>query len=85
MNLSAGSVLRRLYRAALAAVDPRRSVAKALSEPAVAKALRGARRVGVFAVGKAAAGMFEAAAKPGWKGLVVLPRGYPPPARAGAT
>ena len=85
MNVSAGSVLRRLYRAALAAVDPRQSVAKALSEPAVAKALRGARRVGIFAVGKAAAGMFEAAARPGWKGLVVLPRGYPPPARAGAT
>lgn len=85
MNLSAGTVLRRLYRSALASVDPRRSVAKALSEPAVAEALRGADQVGIFAVGKAAAGMFEAAARPGREGLVVLPRGYPPPSRGDAT
>jgi glycerate 2-kinase len=85
MNESAGPLLRRLYRAALSSVDPRRSVAEALSEPAVAKALRGARRVGIFAVGKAAAGMFDAAAKAGRKGLVVLPRGYSAPSRAGVT
>ena len=85
MNASAGPLLRRIYRAALASVDPRRCVAAALSEPAVAKALREARRVGVFAVGKASAGMFEAAAKRGRKGLVVLPRGYPAPSRKGAT
>jgi glycerate 2-kinase len=85
MNVSAGALLRRLYRAALASVDPRRSVAEALSEPAVAKALREARRVGIFAVGKAAAGMFDAAAKPGRKALVILPRGYPAPSRTGAT
>jgi glycerate 2-kinase len=85
MNPAAGPLLRRLYRAALASVDPRRSVAQALSDPAVAKALRGARRVGIFAVGKAAAGMYEAAARPGRTGLVVLPRGYPPPSRADPT
>lgn len=84
MNGSPGALLRRLYRAALASVDPRRSVAQALSEPAVAKPLRRARRVGVFAVGKAAAGMFEAAATPARKGLVVIPRGHPAPSRPGA-
>ena len=78
--------LGRLYRAALAAVDPRLVTAAGLRERAVAKPLREARRVGVFAVGKAAAGMFEAAAAPGRKGLVILPRGYPaPPSRPGAT
>ena len=85
MNASDGPLLRRLYRAALASVDPRRCAAAALSEPAVAKALREARRVGVFAVGKAAAGMFEVAAKAGREGLVVLPRGYPAPSQKGAT
>lgn len=78
-------LLSRLYRAALASVDPRRCVAAALAEPAVAKALGRARRVGIFAVGKAAAGMFDAAAAPGRRGLVVLPRGHPPPTRRGAT
>jgi glycerate 2-kinase len=85
MKPAPGALLRRLYRAALAAVDPRRTVATALSEPAVARALRDADQVGIFAVGKAAAGMLEAAARPGWKALVVLPRGYPPPSRGNAT
>ncbi len=84
MNAPAARVLSRLYRAALDSVDPRRSVAAALREPAVARALRRARRVGIFAVGKAAAGMFDAAARPGREGLVVLPRGYPAPSGAGA-
>ncbi len=81
---AAARLLSRLYRAALEAVDPRRSVAAVLREPAVARALLGARRVGIFAVGKAAAGMFDAAARAGREGLVVLPRGYPAPVRPGA-
>lgn len=84
MNRETDSLLRALYRAALAAVDPRRSVADALSRQDVAIALAGARRVGVFAAGKAATGMFLAGWRPGREGLVVLPRGYPAPApRAG--
>jgi glycerate 2-kinase len=77
-------VLRALFRAALAAVDPRRAVATALSKPDVARALSGARRVGVFAAGKAAAGMFRAAWREGREGLIVLPKGDPaPPNRRG--
>ena len=85
MNEPPSLLLRRLYRAALASVDPRRCVAAARAVPAGARAIREARRVGIFAVGKAAAGMFEAAAAPGRRGLVVLPRGHPPPTRRGAT
>ena len=84
MNTPGTRFLRGLYRAALAAVDPRHCVSVALGEPAVARAIRSARRVGVFAVGKAAAGMFDAAAVGGRKGLVVLPRGHPGPSRPGA-
>jgi hydroxypyruvate reductase len=84
MNAPGARFLLGLYRAALAAVDPHRCVAAALAEPAVARALRNARRVGVFAAGKAAAGMFDAATAAGRKGLVVLPRGHPPPSRPGA-
>jgi glycerate 2-kinase len=86
MNREADVLLRSLYRAALAAVEPRRSVAKALSRRDVAKALADARRVGIFAAGKAATGMFRGAWKPGRDGLVVLPRGYSaPPRKAGVT
>ena len=85
MNEPPSLLLRALYRAALASVDPRRCVAAALADPAVARAIRRARRVGIFAVGKAAAGMFDAAAAPGRRGLVVLPRGHPAPSRSGAT
>ena len=84
MNAPGARFLLAFYRAALAAVEPRRCVSAALAEPAVARALRNARRVGVFAAGKAAAGMFDAAAASGRKGLVVLPRGHLPPARPGA-
>jgi glycerate-2-kinase len=70
-----------MYRAALAAVDPHRSVAEALSRRDLADAMARARRVGVFAAGKAAAGMFRAAWRPGRDGLVVLPKGFPPPPR----
>jgi glycerate-2-kinase len=85
MNEPPALLLRRLYRAALASVDPHRCVAAALGEPAVAQAIGRARRVGIFAVGKGAAGMFDAATAPGRRGLVVLPRGHPPPRRRGAT
>jgi len=51
----------------------------------VARAIGRARRVGIFAVGKAAAGMFDVAAAPGRRGLVVLPRGHPAPVARGAT
>jgi len=69
--------LRRLFSAALAGVDPERSVAAALSRPDVVRALGGARRVGVFAAGKAAAGMARAAVSRLGPVplLVVLPRG----------
>lgn len=80
MNRDADRLLRALHRAALSAVDPRRSTATALSRRDVSGALRGAFRVGVFAAGKAAAGMFRAAWRPGRDGLVVLPRGYAAPA-----
>jgi hydroxypyruvate reductase len=81
MNRSAGTLLRALLRAALAAVDARRATASALSRRDVARVLRGARRVGIFACGKAATGMFEAAWRPGRDALVVLPLGYPAPRR----
>jgi hydroxypyruvate reductase len=81
MNRDAMRLLRALFRAALAAVDPRRSVAGALSRPDVKGALARGRRVGVFAAGKAAEGMFLAAWRPGREGLVVLPKGFPPPPR----
>lgn len=79
-------ILRVLYRAALAAVDPQRAVAEAISRRDVKRSLSRARRVGVFAAGKAAAGMFEAAWQPGREGLVVLPTGFPAPrSRAGVS
>jgi hydroxypyruvate reductase len=85
MNASASALLRSLYSAALAAVEPGRAVAAALADRAVSKRLVSARRVGIFAVGKAAAGMFAAAWKPGREALVVLPRGYAAPRRPGIT
>jgi glycerate 2-kinase len=80
---AARRLLARLYRSSLRGVDPRRGVARALAQPAVARGLDRADRLGVFAVGKAAAGMLAGAA--GWfeRGLAVLPRGYPIPRVAG--
>lgn len=72
-----------LYRAALKGVDPRERVARALAEPEVRDALRGAREVGVFAVGKAAAGMLRGARGFASRGLAILPRGFPYPALSG--
>ena len=73
-----------MYRAALTAVDPGRAVAEALAERDVARILTRARNVGIFAAGKAAAGMFRTAWREGREGLVVLPKGHPaPPKRPG--
>src|SRR5690242_18012918 len=55
------SVLRSLYEAALAGVDPGSAVARELARPEVGDRLGRARRVGIFAAGKAAAGMARAA------------------------
>jgi glycerate 2-kinase len=69
--------LRALWDAALDGVDPDRAVRSALTRPDVERRLAGARRVGVFAVGKAAAPMARAAVKTLGRvpRLVVLPRG----------
>ncbi|HEX7254271.1 MAG TPA: DUF4147 domain-containing protein, partial [Thermoanaerobaculia bacterium] len=69
-----------MYRAALEGVDPRRAVKRSLSDPEIGRALAKARRIGMFAVGKAARGMAEGARSIAWDaGLAVLPRGYPRP------
>jgi glycerate-2-kinase len=83
MNAKPVDLLPALYRAALRAVDPERATREALAIAEVVQAVRNARRVGVFAVGKGAAGMLRAAWKPGRDGLVVLPRGYQAPRRRG--
>jgi hydroxypyruvate reductase len=76
MNRTQRGLLRRLYGAALGAVDAEGAVAKALASAAVARTLRG-RRVGVFAAGKAAAPMARAALRglPKAPALVIVPRG----------
>jgi hydroxypyruvate reductase len=72
-------LLETLYRASLAAADPEAGVRRALADPAVRRALRSARRIGVFAAGKAAAGMARAALArvSAASALVVLPAGHP--------
>lgn len=84
MNRAQKKLLAGLYRAALLGVDPSRAVSAALAEPAVATTLGRARRVGVFAVGKAAAGMYRGAAGAGEAALIVLPKGYSSAATDGA-
>jgi len=69
--------LRSLYAAALAGADPALAVTQALRLDRVEQALRSARRLGVFAVGKAAGPMLEAA--PAGDALAILPEGYSPP------
>lgn len=70
--------LRALWEAALDGVDPERVARAALARPDVERRLASARRIGVFAVGKAAPGMARAAmAKLGAVPLlVILPRGH---------
>jgi glycerate 2-kinase len=71
-------LLLRLYRAALAGADPEAAVRRALALPDVARALVGARSVGLFAAGKAAAGMARGARKvAAARRLIVLPKGHP--------
>jgi glycerate 2-kinase len=69
------ALLEKLYRAALSGADPRRAVVRALEDPIVARRVEGARRVGVFAVGKAAAAMAGAVPRRLFdEALVILPR-----------
>jgi hydroxypyruvate reductase len=71
-------LLERLYRSALAGSEPEAAVRRALALPDVERALRAARSVGIFAAGKAAAGMAWGAKALGpVRTLVVLPRGHP--------
>ena len=84
------ALLEKLYRAALAGVDPRRAVVRALREPVLARRIGTAGRVGVFAVGKAAAAMAGAVPERLFgEALIVIPRSaaeappaarFPPPA-----
>lgn len=69
------SRLARLYRAALAGADPEAAVRRALREPAVRAVLAKARRVGVFASGKAAAAMLAGARDVEGRRLAVVPEG----------
>ena len=71
-------LLERVFRAGLAGVEPAQAVSRALLQPPVARLLRRARNVGVFAVGKAAAAMIRGVSGLQVTALVVLPRGYPP-------
>ena len=79
-HIRARRALETLHRAALSGVDPEASVARALASPGVRRALASpsSGRIGVFAAGKAAAGMARAAlAELGdAPALVVLPRGH---------
>ncbi len=71
------TLLARLYRAALAQADPEKTVRRALGRPDVARALRTARAVGIFAAGKAAARMARGAREVGAaRSCIVLPRGH---------
>jgi glycerate 2-kinase len=67
-----------LYREALSGADPDGAVRRALARPEFERAVGGARRVGIFAAGKAAAGMTRGALEGLGRrdALVVLPRGY---------
>lgn len=72
------AALESFYQAALTGVDPEETVAQACATVSAN---------GIFAVGKAAAGMFRGArrALPGARALLILPKGYPPPShKAGA-
>ena len=79
MNAFGGRrILRSLFRKALGGVDPRRAVAQALARPSLARVLKGAHSVGVFACGKAASAMVRGVPAGLRRGaMVVLPRGYP--------
>jgi glycerate-2-kinase len=76
MNAGARRFLKSLFQAALDAVEPEAAVRRALRAPPVAGMLARARRVGVFAVGKAAAAMLRGMDGRFEPALVVLPRGH---------
>ncbi len=79
----ARQLLAGLYRAALRGTDPEAAVRRALASPDVARALRSARSIGIFAAGKAAASMVRGARGVGAaRTLVVLPKGHPAPGLA---
>ncbi|MBC8647400.1 MAG: DUF4147 domain-containing protein, partial [Thermoanaerobaculia bacterium] len=78
-----GAILDALYAAALEACDPKAAVEKAMFSKRVRTAVAGTGRLGLFAVGKAAAGMASGAAVREKASLVILPRGYPGEAGAG--
>ena len=69
-------ILGRLYQAALSAVDPEELVERALGSGKARRALADGRRVGIFAAGKAAAGMARSALAsfPRRPCFVVLPK-----------
>jgi len=70
------AVLEKLYRAALAGVDPAAAVARAFEDPALVLKARNARRIGVFSCGKAAAAMARGVPSGIFaRGLVIVPRG----------
>jgi len=76
-------LLRRLYAAALEGADPEAAVRRVLARSDVASALAGARKVGVFAVGKAAARMAAGARSvSAARRLIVLPHGHAAPGLA---
>jgi glycerate 2-kinase len=79
------ALLASLYRAALSGVDPTAAVRRALALPGVRRALSGARRVGVFAAGKAAASMLAGVRGVRGRRLAVIPRGGPRPKRPART
>ena len=81
-------LLQRLYGAALSGVDPEAAVVRALASGEVRRALSGRRRIGIFAVGKAASAMARGARArllPRGPALVVLPRDTPPRGLSGAS
>jgi glycerate 2-kinase len=71
-------MLGRLFEAALAGVDPEKLVERALGSARIRRALAGGGRIGIFAAGKAAAGMTRGAlAKLGSRScLAVVPKGH---------
>ena len=79
------ALLTSLYRAALSGVAPAEAVRRTLSLREVARALSGARRVGIFAAGKAAASMLAGARRVEGRRLAVVPRGGQRPSAASWT
>src|SRR6185436_4221145 len=78
-DIRARRLLEALHRAALAGADPEAAVARALESATVKRALASSGRVGLFAAGKAAAGMARVAlAHLGSRApaLLVLPCGH---------